>query len=161
MIPWLKIVYAVAVLAIGFFAGTWAEGLHRKAEVASLVATQAKQDAIREGQARRAIETARQAEREGLQDEIRNQDALKGRLADTTHDLSVAHERLRQLESAARAYRVPAACAAPSGGPDPIGILTESAGEAYEDAAKADALAARLETCIAGRRNDRKIAGGS
>lgn len=105
---YLKIA-ALILFALLVAGGMWlfkdrqAESLH--ADIATLKAQYAERERTREVQARRAIETARRTEQEGLQDELKISAALRDRLASNDHDLSAARGRLRQLESAARAYR--------------------------------------------------------
>ena len=166
-------VYAIAavlLLLAAFFAGTRVEAWRAAGEIAQARAVQAAEQrdrnaatAVREAQARRAIETYRRQETE-----TRDQyDAIRADLeaARDAHAAGLAaadRRRVRDVAAAraataARGGRLPetAPDAAGSGPPDPIGFLLAIRGEDEADARLADDVADQLRACYARARADR------
>ena len=158
MIRLYMTVAAALALAGAIAAGGWyvsslqAEISRLERDLAAQRALRATENAAREKQARRAIETARRQEREQRDQWERAYVELQGDRDRLAGDLSGAISRLRNVRAttpraAACGDRVPEAAAPAADAGDPIG-LSLALGEAlYRLAAEADAAAvqARIE----------------
>lgn len=155
---------AGAIAGAGWYVSTQHAEISRlERDVASERALRATENAARQAQARRAIETFRRQEREQRETLERAYVELQGDRDRLAGDLSGAIGRLRQLRAtvpraAACGDRVPeaAATAVDADAGDPIGLLVTYGERLFGIAAEADAAAvqARIERAWIGTVTD-------
>ena len=145
---------AGAIAGVGWYVSSLRLEITRlERDLQAQLALRATENAAREKQARRAIETARRQEREQRDQWERAYVELQGDRDRLAGDLSGAISRLRNVRAttpraAACGDRVPEAAAAPAdAGADPIGIFVTHGERLFGIAAEADAAAvqARIE----------------
>lgn len=154
----LYVTVAAALALAGAIAGTGWYVSTLRVEIARLErdleaqrALRAAENATREAQARRAIETARRQEREQRDQWERAYVELQGDRDRLAGDLSGAISRLRNVRAttpraAACGDRVPEAAAPAADAGDPIGLLVTYGERLFGIAAEADAAAVQART---------------